>query len=170
MVSLYLHALWDIGGQRELPLLHMCRIPGSQHTPVHRCMQRDTMLLIAKWKPISQCKRTPKKLKIKWKLTSKGAAETLHSIAKFPKTQKSWPGCLLWFSICGYIQGDPKLYWEKPTTAYQVNWPWGFVFWKEAIVLLWSWCLGKSLQPMFKKTFYQRSGKVSKVVHFTNKV
>ena len=37
-------ALWGIGGQRELPLLHQCRIPGSQHTSVHRCIQRDTML------------------------------------------------------------------------------------------------------------------------------
>ena len=53
-------ALWDIGGQRELPLLHMCRIPGSQHTSVHRCMKRDTMLWIAKWKPNSKCERTQK--------------------------------------------------------------------------------------------------------------
>ena len=90
------------------------------------------MLLIPKWKPISQCKRTQKIKKNKWKLTSKEAAETLHSIAKFPKTQKSGPGSLLWFSICGYIQGDPKLYWEKPTTAYQVNWPKGFVFLKRS--------------------------------------
>ena len=64
---IFCFALWDIGGQHELPLLHMCQIPCSQHTSVHRCMKRNTKLWIAKWKSNSKCERTQNMNK-KWKL------------------------------------------------------------------------------------------------------
>ena len=114
--------------------------------------------------------REPKKKKMKWKLTFKGAVKHYTPLISFPKQQSQDPEACYGFLTVGTYKATPNSIEKKPTTAHWVNWPWSCVFWKEAIVILWSWCLGKSLQPKFKKTFYQRSGKVSKVVHATNKV